>query len=292
MDKSRRKTPAGTVDPRNSLNDLDGSEWMYFTRSVLMTTYPSEYGHSLRKEHGANKPPELMRHLINFFTKPGGKVLDPFAGVGGTLIGAMICDPPRPSLGIEINHRWVQVYNRVCASLAKQGIQTGLAKMVEGDCLEVMKNLESNSFQFIAMDPPYNLHFQRTMCNGRYDEAHANRRTDYDMRSNQDNDLANMDSYESYLDSMEEVFGSCYRVLEPGRYMVVIIRNAYQNGRYIFTHADLAYRASDRGFVPKGEIVWYQAGARLRPYGYPYRFVPNIIHQYILVFQKDPCPAH
>jgi hypothetical protein len=40
------------------------------------------------------------------------------------------------------------------------------------------------------------------------------------------------------------------------------------------------------GFVAKGDIAWYQAGTRLRPYGYPRAFVPNIAHQHIVVLRK------
>jgi hypothetical protein len=29
-----------------------------------------------------------------------------------------------------------------------------------------------------------------------------------------------------------------------------------------------------------------QSGTPLRPYGYPYGFVPTIVHQFILVFQR------
>src|SRR5690349_20699791 len=103
------------VSLRNILNELSGAEWRYFTRSMLITTYPSEHGHKLRKAHGANKPPQLMRQLIEFFTKPGGRVLDPFAGVGGTLIGASICKKPREAVGIEINPKWVDIYKQVIA---------------------------------------------------------------------------------------------------------------------------------------------------------------------------------
>ena len=81
------------VHERNALNELGGNEWLYFTKSVLRTSYPAEYGHALRKEHGANKPPQLMKHIIEFFTKAGETVLDPFAGVGGTVPG---CREPPP----------------------------------------------------------------------------------------------------------------------------------------------------------------------------------------------------
>jgi hypothetical protein len=90
---------------------------------------------------------------------------------------------------------------------------------------------------------------------------------------------------------MESVFAEAYRILRDRRYALVIVRDAYQGGRYIFTGADLAARADRVGFVPKGDLIWYQAGTRLRPYGYPRVFVPNIVHQHILVLRKETTAA-
>lgn len=276
---------AGKEDPRNRLNHLSGEEWLYFTKTVMTTSYPSCYGHELRKQHGANKPPQLMKELIEFFTKKDGCVLDPFAGVGGTLLGASICEPPRKSVGIEINKKWIDIYHQVLENYPE--LQPG--KMYLGDCRKVMRTMEDNSFDFIATDPPYNLQLKRTMCTGK-NTGYKNRHTDYNMYSDQAGDISNSKDYEAFLEAMEEVFAQCFRVLKAGCYMVVILRNAYQNGCYIFTQADFARLAQQvnggRGFVPKGEKIWYQAGSRLRPYGYPFAYVPNIVHQYILILQK------
>ena len=84
---------------------------------------------------------------------------------------------------------------------------------------------------------------------------------------------------------MTEVLAGCRRALRDSGYATVIVRDAYQDGRYRFTGADLAARAETVGFVTKGDLIWYQAGSRLRPYGYPRRFVPNIVHQHILVLR-------
>jgi tRNA-Thr(GGU) m(6)t(6)A37 methyltransferase TsaA len=92
--------------PANTLNELPGEEWLYFTKSLLTTAYPSELGHRARRAHGANKPPRLMARLIEFFSRTGDIVLDPFAGVGGTLLGAAISRGPRRAIGIELDPRW------------------------------------------------------------------------------------------------------------------------------------------------------------------------------------------
>jgi len=294
--------------PGNTLNELTGEEWLYFTKSVWGTAYPSELGHSVRKQHGANKPPRLMAKLIEFFTTSGELVLDPFAGVGGTLLGAAIARGPRRAIGIEIEARWVQVYESLVRDLAADrdgrgpvladigpadpcGVRTfdasGLS-MILGDALAVLPDLEPDSVDFVATDPPYNVQLPITMAGGKLAETHANRRTDYAMITEHEGDLANSADYATYLDRMETVFGLLVRVLRPQHYAAVIVRDAYQQGRYIFTGSDLAERARRAGFTVKGDVIWYQAGTRLRPYGYPRSYVPNIAHQHILVLRREP----
>lgn len=293
--------------PGNDLNDLSGEEWLYFTKSVWSTAYPSELGHALRKAHGANKPPRLMARLIEFFTKTGELVLDPFAGVGGTLLGAAIARGPRRAIGIELDPRWEAVFRDVLAqavaandghgtTLADIGTQDPGGKRIFdpagldfqlGDCQSLLPSIESGSIDFVATDPPYNVQLPLTMAGGKLSEEHANRRTDYAMISENPADLANSADYPTFLDRMTAVLAELHRVLRPGRYAALIVRDAYQDGRYIFTGADLAGRAASVGFTVKGDLVWYQAGTRLRPYGYPKVFVPNIAHQHILVLRAE-----
>lgn len=293
------------VHPGNTLNELSGEEWLYFTKSMWTTAYPSELGHARRRAHGANKPPRLMARLIEFFTRGGELVLDPFAGVGGTLLGAAICRTPRRAIGFEIEPRWIEAYEAVVrdALAARDGAGELLAdlgsadpggprdfhpqgcRMTRTDALAGLARLVPGSVDMIATDPPYNPQLRMTMAGGRAAEAWANRRTDYAMVSEDPADLANSTSYAQYLDRMGDVLAACRRVLRDRGYAVLIVRDAYQDGRYRFTSADISARAEAAGLIPKGDLVWYQAGARLRPYGYPRSFVPNIVHQHILVFQ-------
>ena len=277
--------PRRPPHPANDLNELSGEEWLYFTKSVWTTAYPSELGHARRKAHGANKPPRLMARLIEFFTRTGDLVLDPFAGVGGTLLGAAIARGTRRAIGLELDPRWATVYAETVAALLEE--RDGL-ELRQGDARVLLPGIEADSIDFVATDPPYNVQLPMTMAGGKLAEAHANRRTDYAMVSDLAGDLANLPDYPAFLDAMGGILAEVHRVLKPGKYAVLIVRDAYQGGRYLFTAADLAGRAADAGLVPKGDIAWYQAGTRLRPYGYPRSFVPNIAHQHILVLRKPP----
>lgn len=269
-----------SVHPNNKLNALAGNEWLFFTKSVLRTSYGRGLGHDLRKQHGANKPPQLMQHIIEFFTKPGGTVLDPFCGVGGTLLGAALSG--RKATGIELSPQWLDIYRQVCE---RESIEEQEA--LEGDCTKVLGDLaeQGRLFDHIATDPPYSIALEKTMCDGTYDIQH--RRTDFESFGDHDADLRNLDSFDAFYDAIERAFALTFPVLRPGGYLAVIIRDSYQSGRYIPATYDIAARIERCGYVLKGIKVWYGTGARIRPYGYPNAYVPNIVHQNIVIFRKE-----
>ena len=268
------------IHPKNKLNDLSGDKWIFLSQSVMKTNYPRSYGFSLRQQHGANKPPELMKELILFFTKKRMMVLDPFAGVGGTLLGGSLCG--RKVVGIETNPKWISIYKKVCL---EEDIKQ--QEMIKGDCLKIMDNLMhfKRKFSLILTDPPYNINFKRTMCRGDY--PNRNRHTDYKEFSECVQDFSNCKTYEHYLDKMALFIEKSFKLLFKTKYLIIMTKNAYQNGKYIFVDQDIAKIAQSCGFTVKGEIIWCQNGVRLRPYGYPFTYVPNIIHHNILVLRKE-----
>jgi DNA methylase len=222
------------------------------------------------------------------------------------LLGAAIARGPRRALGIELAPRWAEVYHRVVAELAAEhdgrgpvvadlgpndpgglrGFEPSGCELRVGDALAILPTLEAGSIDFVATDPPYNVQLPMTMSGGALSETFPNRRTDYAMVTDDPADLANARDYPAFLDRMEAVLAELVRVLKARRYAVLIVRDAYQDGQYLFTGADLAARAANVGLTPKGDLIWYQAGTRLRPYGYPTGFVPNITHQHLLVLRK------
>ena len=302
----------GTPHPGNTLNELSGEEWLYFTKSIWSTAYPSELGHARRKAHGANKPPRLMCRLIEFFSRSGELVLDPFAGVGGTLLGAAIAQGPRRALGFELDPRWVAVYHEVVADLQAErdgrgplladigptdpgGVRTfdpaGL-DLRSGDALEAPPGARRSLGRLRRHRSAVQRPAPMTMAGGTLAETHANRRTDYAMVSDDPADLANSADYATFLDRMETVLGE----LPSGPAARPVCRSDRPRrlpGRPVRLHRRRP-RGAGRpasGLVPKGDLIWYQAGTRLRPYGYPNAFVPNIAHQHILVLRRERCPG-
>ena len=275
MKVSKKEMP----DPRNTLNDLTNKEWMFFTRSVWITTYPNELGFRLRKKQGGNKPPRLMKDLIEFFTKKGEKVLDPMSGVGGTLIGCALAD--RIGLGIELSKEWVDIYERVCEQERVEKFE-----VVIGGCLEVLDKLPDNSFDFAVVDPPYreDVKWDRTMCNDTYATRIANVPSRY---STSEKDFGNIMDYPQFLAKILLLSRKVKRVLKREKYFVVFCKDEYQNGEFREKSSSIVEVIRKAGFQWKGKITWYHAGAKLRPYGVPYSYVPNITDQKILIFRNS-----
>jgi DNA modification methylase len=274
--------PANERHPHNGLNDLIGAEWLWFTKSVLRTSYPSILGHPLRKRQGGNKPPQLMAELIRFFSKAGERVLDPFGGAGGTALGAYLAG--RVSVNIELNPESISLYREVCAQEHLEPHE-----FIQGDCREILPGFPVESFDFIATDPPYSPELKQTMSGEvpSIHYGHINRRSSYVTYSDDPRDLSKCADFEAFFAALDEVGRELLRVLKPKRYLAMILRDAYQDGEYIHTSARVAQRYQALGWTFKGEKIWYSTGTRIRPYGYPYAYVPNIIHQNILIFRKE-----
>jgi adenine-specific DNA methylase len=271
----------GFYSGRNRLNDLTGREWVYWSKSVINRPYPPNLQHQLRSRHGGQKPPDLCGDLIEVFTKRGQRVLDPFAGVGGTLLGASLRG--RESVGIEINPEWVELYRQVCRleGLPEQ-------RMICGDSARELPGLAQGGerFQLILTDVPYGGMDRVQKSRGKY------KRVGEAQRERRPSKLSpfggeGYGSREQWLTELSGIFGLALPLLDPNRYVVVFIGDMYHGGRYHFLSAELAGALAGLGLTLKADLVWYDVSKSLHVYGYQYEFIPSMIHQSILVFRKE-----
>ncbi|OIQ11237.1 DNA methyltransferase [Neomoorella thermoacetica] len=276
---------------QNRLNDLDGREWLYWTDTLYITAYPPDATHPLRKKHGAMKPPEVMAEIIRFFTKKGELVLDPFAGVGGTLLGAALAG--RASLGFELDPRWVDIYRTIQRDFVIAGgvfrrreetVSTGSeidGEMRQGDCLELLRQLEGESVAAVITDPPYGINHGARGFPGE---------TNFNMTSpRRSGDLGQAPDLESFLARLQDIGREIHRVLWPGRYLVMLVGDRYQEGEYVPLGFLVAEAMRQVGFKFKGVKIWSNKATRrpLKPYAVKSVFVPNITHQNILILRKE-----
>ena len=259
------------VAPNNTLNDLTGAEWKFSTKSVINKPYPVNMQHKLRSQHGGQKPPQLCADLIQTFTKKGQKVLDPFGGVGGTLLGASLIG--RRATGVELDSRWIEIYKEVTTleNLQEQ-------EFLQGDSREVLLKIEPKSFDFILTDVPYwNID---KLAKTRSKTAKASKLATFNDSDDQTKD--------QWLEEMEQVLTAAHACLKDGKYAAVFIGDMYRESRYHMLSASLAERLEATGnWTLKANLIWYDVSKMLHVYGYPAAFVPSMIHQNILILKKS-----
>lgn len=280
------------VDKRNTLNDLNGSQWLPETKSFFYQKgLGAKHPHAqIERQHPAPFSYQDIEHLITFFTKKGMKVLDPFGGVGST---AKACElEGRFCTSIELQKKW----NDLAIKRLEIEVGEGTSKKHEfilGDTREILKIFDDNLFDFIITSPPY-----WTILNKKADYKVKKERLAHNLDTNYSNDdkkdLANIVNYEKFLDVLvNDVFIECGRVLRFKKYMCLVVSDFRNKSEFISFHSDLIQRINNQKTSDgyrlslQGVKVLLQNHKTLLPYGYPFAYVENIHHQYVLIFRKD-----
>ena len=270
----------GYYSEDNRVNDLTGREWVFWTRSVITKPYPPNLQHALRNRHGGQKPPDLCADLLRVFTKSGQLVLDPFMGVGGTLIGA--ARSGRTAVGVELNPQWVEIYRQVCA---REGIVEQEA--IVGDSRTVLPGLSDKVFDCVLTDVPYWSMDTVSRSRGSFKKVGSAARP---VRASKLSPFqaGSFASKAEWLQRMGEIFGLAAGLLKPSGYLLTFIGDMYRDNEYHCLSAELAgVLARIPGLVWKASLVWYDVSKKLHLYGYQYSYIPSLIHQNILVFRRE-----
>lgn len=280
------------VDPRNTLNDLNGSQWLPETKSFFFQKgLGAKHPHAqIERQHPAPYSFQDIAHLVTFFTKKGMRVLDPFGGVGST---AKACElEGRFCTSIELQPQWRDLAIQRLEFEVGEG-SSQKHEFILGDSREELKKLADSTFDFMVTSPPY-----WSILNKKADHKVTKERVANNLATNysedDENDLANIGSYEEFLEILvNDIFMECARVLRPKKYMCLVVSDFRNKSEFISFHSDLIQAMNKRetkdGYelTLQGVKVLLQNHKSLLPYGYPFAYVENIHHQYILIFRKD-----
>jgi len=271
----------GVYHPRNILNDLTGKEWIQETSTIwYQRGLGQNHKHAqIEKEHPAPFPYSMIERLVKFFTKKDALVLDPFCGVASTLKACGLNE--RRGIGIELVPKWVNLSKK---RLKEEVPNYSEQKIIKGDSRKILDRFDPNSFDFIVTSPPY---WQILTKAADHKVIKERIEKNLDTKYSEDkNDLGNITDYDQFLKELKLIFQKCFKVLKHGKYMVVVVSDFRHKSKYIPFHSDVAMIMEKSGFETKSMSILVQNAKQLFPYGYPYDFVPNIHHQFILIFKK------
>lgn len=272
----------------NVLNHLSGGEWVYFTNSVINTNYHTSgedsYAHNIRKIHPTPKPPQLMKDIITFFTKENDIVFDYFMGVGGSLLGAALCG--RRAIGIDLNKKYIDAYKAAAKELGLEEFVTirGDSLSILADDIKMNELLNGEKIGLILIDPPYANMMNRKKTGADID-IYGNIATPF---TNDNADLGNLE-LEAFFNALRFSVEKSMKYLKRKGYIVIFMKDLQPHKKNLnLLHADIIQALNEIPNIQyKGLKIWADQTSKLFPYGYPFSFVANQIHQYILIFRKE-----
>lgn len=291
------------ISQNNKLNELSGKDWVKSTKSwFALDVEKKNYPHNLSKswivvdgkrkdipkeveDHPATFPPELVEKFILFFTKKGQNILDPFVGVGSTLVACYNTD--RNGYGIELNEKYSKYAKKRINDLTTGKLinKDLILEVVNKDALEIDK-IELPEIDFVITSPPYWDMLRKSRGNIKSSQKQREEKGLDTIYSNHKEDFGNISRYEEYLDKMNELFTKIHSKLRKGAYIVIIAQNVrVSSGEMRPVAWDLANKLS-KTYRLMQEYIWCQDQKFLGCWGYPSTYVSNVHHHHCLVLQK------
>lgn len=278
---------------------VDGKTWLKNSISVWddITFAPNER----RYKHPAPFPVALVERLLDCYLWNAGVVLDPFCGVGSTLVGAY--RKGHSGIGFDVVRDYCDLtIQRLMDSLSllddsapkialiteEQQLQLDTSQqfffIVHDDARRLRNYIPKASVDCVITSPPYWCILRRKRT------ADEKKSIFY---SNQDNDLGNITDFTIFCDELRKIFADVYDVLKPNGYCIVVVMDLRAGAQFIPFHMIFSNMLMVLGFSLEDIIIWNRARQynNLAPLGYPHKFIVNKVHEYVLIFRK-PLAKH
>ena len=261
-------------------NNLDGKQWLSNSFSIWRKLEKSPEEKKL--SHPASFPISLVEKLIESYIQPEDKILlDPFAGSGNALIAALRSG--MKSIGVDVNPEFGKMFEQ------RRGLYSERhgPHFLNGHChyhIEDARTISSfvdfESVDISVTSPPY-----WDILNRKRTADRKKSRAYSDIEA----DLGNTGEYDEFISMFEDVIKQVFLVLKPKSRFIINVMDIRKGANFYPFHADTIGVAQKEGFVLEDIIIWDRQPEYngMRPLGYPYKFIVNKVHEYILVFIKD-----
>ena len=297
------KTMTQTFEPRKALDIghtrtcscspkhiscITAKEWV----KGMVTIQPFYYtGRDIRDKnvHPAVYPISLPAHFINLLTHEGELVLDPFVGIGTTLIAAQ--DLNRNAVGFDLKEDYVEVAKARLSQL-RLGSEARQLAIVD-DAHNIPEYLvEENTVSLCITSPPYANMLNRPRLNKSIrgdlrDNGHLLKVQQY---SDDPRDLGTM-NHEAYAEALEEIYSGILPLMKPKSHCIINVNDVWWKNKRYLTHIYVIEALQRAGFEFRNTFIWDKRDLvnKVGIFGWPNNFISlGATMEYILDFWKPP----
>lgn len=258
-------------------NKLDGGKWLQYSFSIWRDIAKNQEEYKLN--HPAIFPIQLSERVIDVFVNGSGKnVLDCFAGSGSTLIAGL--QKNMNVYGFDLSKEFKDLFHsRVKNYYPECNLNSRNANYFVDDAKNIGKHIKPNSIDLCLTSPPY------------WDILNARRSADLKHGRNYSDsskDIGNIESYENFMQELQNIMQEVYKTIKPGGYCVMVVMDIRKGSNFYPFHSDVANAMQRSGYSFEDMIIWDRQKEynNCKPLGYPYKFIVNKVHEYVLVFRK------
>lgn len=238
------------------LNCLTAKEWLKSQLGVWEFYYE---GRDVRDKtvHPAVFPIALAERVIEVFTHRGELVLDPFVGIGTTLLAAK--DLHRNAVGFDINPKYIEFSKqRLSKSLS---IESSQQIPVLDDARNISQYLEEQTVSLCFSSPPYANLLNRPRLNKsrRGNQRKNGQYLKVEQYSQDERDLGLLEM-DKYAEAITEIYGSIKPLMKVKGHAVINIPDMWssdvKHGKRIPLHIAVYNAMTEAGYELRNTIIW------------------------------------
>jgi len=273
--------------PPNHINCLNAKQWMKNQVAVWEFSYEKRDVRD-KNIHPAVFPIGLPARCIELFTHKGELVLDPFVGIGTTLVAAR--DLERNATGFDLSKKYINFTKK---RLSQSNLfPTTKQITICDDAINIPDYLDNNVIALSVTSPPY-----ANMLN----RPRENKSLRGDLRNNQHykkiqqyskdpRDLGTMEP-KRFAEALGEIYKRLLPLHKPKAHCVINITDLWWENKRIPLHLYVIEALEKAGYELRNTIIWDRRNLvnKAGIFGWPSNYITlGTTLEYILDFWRPP----
>ncbi len=271
--------------PSNHINCLTPKEWIQSQVAIWEFSYEKR---DIRDKtiHPAVFPIGLPAKCIKLFTHEGELVIDPFAGIGSTLVASQ--DLNRNAIGFDLKQEYVNIAR---CRLAQGHLLNGTQQIaICDDARNIPQYLKENTVALVVTSPPYSKFLAKPKLNKsmRGDLRNNKHYLTIQQYSQDPKDIGTLEPVE-FARQLASIYEGILPFLRPKAHCVININDLWWENKRYPTHAYIIEELTKVGYELRNVLIWDRRNLVNRPgiFGWPNNYIKlGTTFEYILDFWK------
>lgn len=270
--------------PPTHINCLTAKEWVKSQVGIWEFFYEKRDVRD-KRVHPAVFPIGLPAKCIELFTHKGELVLDPFAGIGTTLLAAQ--DLVRNSVGFDLKKEYVKFTKK---RLGQQRLSKTEQIVICDDAHNIPQYLEKETVALCVTSPPYANMLNKPRLNKsmRSDDRNNKHFMQVQQYSKDKRDLGTME-HDEFARNLTEIYKGILPLMKPRGHCVINVNDVWRDNRRHPTHVYVVDALQKAGFELRNILIWDKRNLvnGVGIFGWPSNYIKlGATFEYVLDFWK------